>query len=472
MMNEYQKEKKCSYKGETYLVRDNGSILRLAKEGQKTRKSDNIWTFGKKDNKTGYMLFCGERVHRIVAIAFLGERSLEYVVDHIDTNRCNNRIENLRWLTKLENVLRNPITVKKLSRICGNIENFLNNPSQYREILSSTQNYEWMRTVSKEEGQATLQHFIEWAEKDTSFNSTSYSNIGEWIYRRFTKPDENVNKSELFNNYSDKVNQNILTKALFGELNKIDHKSNEWEIKAKFAEELNESLTKHALQKGFSEKMYFPLCTIGEKTASLQDYAEKLKEGCVFSITESGTEYTIESVGWTWEWDAIQVEAIEKNALDRIYVHIHLENNSFIHKKGDPKHIFIFCDSANVLQCGAITINSYPSCPKNGDISLEEYANILQKGVLVQKNQYSEGYVIDREITIHQDNTPILYVGIELKESFKPYADMIIFIENGKIIHQPGRTYFDGRYLDRAFCKIRGQEWFEDKDDPIMDDYC
>ncbi|WP_294143305.1 HNH endonuclease signature motif containing protein [uncultured Sanguibacteroides sp.] len=33
-----------------------------------------------------------------------------YVVDHIDTNRQNNRIENLRWLTKLENVLLNPIS--------------------------------------------------------------------------------------------------------------------------------------------------------------------------------------------------------------------------------------------------------------------------------------------------------------------------------------------------------------------------
>ena len=47
---------------------------------------------------------------------------------------------------------------------------------------------------------------------------------------------------------------------------------------------------------------------------------------------------------------------------------------------------------------------------------------------------------------------------------------MIIFIENGKVIHQIGWTYFDERAVLREFCKMRGQEWDDEED--IMDDYC
>ena len=101
-INNFKEEKKCDYKDRTYSVRDNGSVYRHQKEGSRPAPLDNKWTFGKKDEKTGYMMIAGVRVHQIVATAFHG--TPEYptmVVDHIDTNRCNNRPENLRWLTRL-----------------------------------------------------------------------------------------------------------------------------------------------------------------------------------------------------------------------------------------------------------------------------------------------------------------------------------------------------------------------------------
>lgn len=44
-----------------------------------------------------------KKVHRLVATAFLGEEK-DLSVNHIDSNRSNNRIENLEWVTHLENI--------------------------------------------------------------------------------------------------------------------------------------------------------------------------------------------------------------------------------------------------------------------------------------------------------------------------------------------------------------------------------
>lgn len=113
-INDYEEERLCIYKGEHYRVRDNGAVMRITPDGKKPRSLDSVWTFGKKSPTNGYMTIGNHRVHIIVATAFYGPNdSRVYVVDHIDTNRCNNRVENLRWLTKLENILLNEITRKK-----------------------------------------------------------------------------------------------------------------------------------------------------------------------------------------------------------------------------------------------------------------------------------------------------------------------------------------------------------------------
>ena len=50
--DDFKETKECDYKGEHYSVRDNGAIMRHAREGKPIRKDDNVWTFGKKDEKT------------------------------------------------------------------------------------------------------------------------------------------------------------------------------------------------------------------------------------------------------------------------------------------------------------------------------------------------------------------------------------------------------------------------------------
>ena len=50
-------------------------------------------------------------VHKLVAIAFLNHKPCGYklVVDHIDNNKLNNKLENLQIITQQENVLKSKI---------------------------------------------------------------------------------------------------------------------------------------------------------------------------------------------------------------------------------------------------------------------------------------------------------------------------------------------------------------------------
>ena len=62
-------------------------------------------------------------VHRLVAEAFIPNPENKPFVDHIDTNRGNNVLSNLRWATEAENS-NNPITLENMSK------------ATFREILT------------------------------------------------------------------------------------------------------------------------------------------------------------------------------------------------------------------------------------------------------------------------------------------------------------------------------------------------
>ncbi|MFN7653828.1 MAG: HNH endonuclease signature motif containing protein [Cyclobacteriaceae bacterium] len=180
-MDEFDKESECTYKNERYSVRDNGAVFRYPQDGKRPRPTDNNWTFGKLNSKTGYLEIASVRIHRIVATAFQGEPpTKEHVVDHIDTNKQNNRPENLRWLTRLENILLNPITARRIELVCGSVEAFLVDPSKFRDKFQDP-NYEWMCAVSAEESQVSLERMLAWARSDKPLQGGS---LGEWIFNR------------------------------------------------------------------------------------------------------------------------------------------------------------------------------------------------------------------------------------------------------------------------------------------------
>lgn len=273
-IDDYNEMRECDYRGEHYSVRDNGSILRHQRKGKPKRKYDDVWTFGKPNEKKGYMYFSSEFVHRIVAYAFHGAPPADdYVVDHIDTNRRNNRPENLRWLTKLENVLKNPITRARIENICGSIEKFLENPSILRWHEKIDPNFKWMHTVTPEEARVSKELLLEWSKHPTPSKG---GQLGEWIYRESQNPIPFSFENFISPNMSEPAN---LT---------ISENSNEFENKNDKDEEESElilfkSLTSNAVQINWRTPSEFPCCPKKVTETPLDDYTRNLKKGVVFS---------------------------------------------------------------------------------------------------------------------------------------------------------------------------------------------
>lgn len=183
-IDDFKRETECIYKDENYSVRDNGAIFRHSRKNKPLRKLDNQWTFGTPNNY-GYLRIASEVVHRIVAYAFWDQPpTTQHIIDHIDTNRQNNRPENLRWLTKLENILKNPITVKRIIFRCGSIEAFLEDPSILRNHINENPNFEWMRTVTPEEARLSWERLNNWAKKEINNTSSKGGSLSEWIYNQ------------------------------------------------------------------------------------------------------------------------------------------------------------------------------------------------------------------------------------------------------------------------------------------------
>lgn len=98
-----------------YQVSNLGRIKSLKYKGGKQERildgsiNNNgyrVVTFRKDNKRRDYL------VHRLVAEVFIPNPNNKPFIDHIDTDRTNNRIDNLRWVTQKENC-NNVITKKK-----------------------------------------------------------------------------------------------------------------------------------------------------------------------------------------------------------------------------------------------------------------------------------------------------------------------------------------------------------------------
>ena len=75
-------------------------------------------------SNTVYKRVHSNYVHRMVAELFIPNTENKWYVDHIDGNRYNNKVTNLRWATPSENRL-NPITVERYNKSSASEETHL-----------------------------------------------------------------------------------------------------------------------------------------------------------------------------------------------------------------------------------------------------------------------------------------------------------------------------------------------------------
>ena len=115
--------KELQVKQHPYLnifVREDGAIYNC---GLTRRKR---WTFGnKKENGYIHIIIDGKNyyVHRLVAEAFIPNPDGKPTVDHINRDRADNRVENLRWATHKEQNENSSLVIGRINygvRWCEN----------------------------------------------------------------------------------------------------------------------------------------------------------------------------------------------------------------------------------------------------------------------------------------------------------------------------------------------------------------
>ena len=475
----FDKTADCEYKGEHYSARDNGAVMRHPKPPNRPRPLDNKWTFGKQDEATGYMLWGNERVHRIVCTAFHGEpHGDRNIVDHIDTNRQNNRPDNLRWVSKLENVLNNPITRAKIELICGSISAFIANPALLHGHESENSNFSWMRNVSYE-------RWMEWANRPIEDRKSSGNGPGEWIYQ--TEPNSSY----------------------------ITYQCRQYKcpqectfVHCPFTIPKNEDALNHyisSLKKGddflftryyktviedfhyFEKESKVRVLTKRIKRAS--DNTENIMPWQIFEITKDETDFVHEHVCTygSAQFDKCQIalktlgiykreewkfkKSDENTRTDNAPIQRPAINNEsfadLFHKQVNAEPEKVFCTAPNIRQINWKTPTEFPMCPtESTDNGLEQYYNNMSRGEIYCRNRYGESTLIDYA---YNEAKNAIIVITHTPNPIKEWGLNKIFYKDGIFYHESLHMYFHEDGARKYFTIARGLRW---TGGDVLDDYC
>ena len=98
-----------------YSITKEGKVRRIFKNGRISYPKAKL-------GKNGYFVIrcktTGAYIHRLLAITWIPNPDNKPLVDHIDRNKENNHIDNLRWVTCSENTLNADRIDKKKGCVC------------------------------------------------------------------------------------------------------------------------------------------------------------------------------------------------------------------------------------------------------------------------------------------------------------------------------------------------------------------
>ncbi len=128
-----------------YLIFPDGKVSskrfpsKYLKAGGKTYKCVGLW----KDGKRGKTL----KIHRLVAIHYISNPENYKEVDHIDRDKSNNNIDNLRWVDRIEN-LKNQ-SVRKNNKI--GIKNicYVKKKYQFKKDVNGVSHVKYLDTLEE-----------------------------------------------------------------------------------------------------------------------------------------------------------------------------------------------------------------------------------------------------------------------------------------------------------------------------------
>ena len=120
------------------FVDEDGVVYRECRENRKDRRKGCLYPMKPYTDKNGYQCVqwgdknkhYNQKVHRLVALAFIPNPNGYETVDHIDRNPSNNHVSNLRWADrKMQS--NNRISVEVSVSLYG--ARYCENPNAYKK---------------------------------------------------------------------------------------------------------------------------------------------------------------------------------------------------------------------------------------------------------------------------------------------------------------------------------------------------
>lgn len=121
------------YNFNDYIITRDGNVISPSGKVLNARVSKNGYLRVIINGKDYY-------IHRLVANAFIPNEDNKLELDHINGNKKDNRVENLRWVTRVEN-MNNQLTVDKISRAIVGKKRSKESIDRQRKTIKSKNNY-------------------------------------------------------------------------------------------------------------------------------------------------------------------------------------------------------------------------------------------------------------------------------------------------------------------------------------------